>query len=399
MEGRPRRRPGTDGGPGAPLPWTRPGSIRAWCAASSMTPSARRRRRSARWRCSPGAGAGPGAGGQRAGGLRAERGDARLLPPGDLAQQYAERCARPGPSRRRCWRRGAPVRRRGHLPGGLLRTREGGAPAWQDTVERVKRSAGPLVQRTIAERDQARQEIAGGAWWKAEQRLFNALQRCREGDAVGALPGAGARLTIFYTDLQRLTEAEQHARVLWAGARHCASGRWSSPSWRVLSHMARSRATDLGSARAYLEEWSARGATRSCSWPHVKLAHLYYLDLRPDAARRELESAAACADSPSWLMFGATVAELSRSSGPAAGRGVAEDGHHRGPWTGPPSRRATARHALSGRPLPPGPGPGPGEALLKRAIVEAEALPRGTCWARGVGAQLLVARHRRGSRR
>ncbi|RKH40014.1 CHAT domain-containing protein [Corallococcus llansteffanensis] len=296
---------------------------------------------------------------------------------GELARQYAE-ALRPGGS----VPEGLVDRARlsgdeDIYLGALLRTRDGTLSRLKDTVERIKRMEDPWFTY-IADRDQARQEVAEGSWWKAEQRLFAALQRCREGTMSVRCLELERRLTIFYTDLQRLTEAEQHARLLWAGARQLREWETEFTVLEVLSQIARSR-NDLGSARAYLEEWSARGATRSCSYPHMMLAHLYYLDLRPDAARRELESAAACADNPMLPMFGATVAELARfGSGPgpqdAQWLKTVTTRAVEGPSTQESDRVYT--HYLEGRFLLDQ-DRSRGEALLQRAIAQADALPRG----------------------
>ncbi|NNC07244.1 CHAT domain-containing protein [Corallococcus exiguus] len=259
--------------------------------------------------------------------------------------------------------------------GALLRSRNGTLTGLQDMVARVGRMGDPWFTY-IAERDQARQEVAEGAWWKAEQRLFNALQRCRETTLSVRCLDLERRLTIFYTDQQRLTEAEQHARVLWAGARQLREWEMEFNVLEILSHVTRSR-NDLGSARAYLEEWAARGTTRSCSWPHVQLAHLYYLDLRPDAARRELEAAESCADNSMELVFGATVAELSRfGSGPRDAEWLKTVTTRALAGSSVPESDRIYTHYLEGRFLLDQ-DRARGEALLKQAIVDAEALPRG----------------------
>ncbi|CAM3708528.1 CHAT domain-containing protein [Corallococcus sp. ZKHCc1 1396] len=264
--------------------------------------------------------------------------------------------------------------------GALLRTRNGTMNHLKDVVERIKRMDDPWFTY-IAERDQAFKEVSDGAWWKAEQRLFSALQRCREGTLSVRCLELERRLAVFYYDMQRVTEAEQHARVLWAGARQLREWDLEFNALESLSQVARSR-NDLGSARAYLEEWMARGPTRSCAWPHVQLAHLHYLDLRPADARRELDTAAACADNPMELVFGATLAELTRSgSGPKDAE-----------WM----QRITAR-AVQGPAVVGGDrvyaqylegryhleqDRARGEALLKTVIAEADALPRGDALAR-----------------
>ncbi|RKH16317.1 CHAT domain-containing protein [Corallococcus sp. CA047B] len=264
--------------------------------------------------------------------------------------------------------------------GAILRTRNGTMKNLKDVLERIKRLDDPWFMYQ-AERDQAYKEVADGAWWKGEQRLFSALQHCREGTLTVRCLELERRLAVFYYDMQRVTEAEQHARVLWAGARQLREWDLEFNALESLSQVARSR-NDLGSARAYLEEWMARGPTRHCAWPHVQLAHLYYLDLRPADARRELDIAAACADNRMELVFGATLAELTRSG---SGPNDAE-------WLGRVTSNAVSgpnvlggdrayAHYLEGR-FVLDQDRTRGEALLKTTIAEADALPRGDALAR-----------------
>ncbi|RKH39214.1 CHAT domain-containing tetratricopeptide repeat protein [Corallococcus sicarius] len=296
---------------------------------------------------------------------------------GELARQYAEAMRAGGPMPEGLVDRARLSGDEDIYLGALLRTREGTLPRLKDTVERIHRMEDPWFTY-VADRDQARQEVAEGAWWKAEQRLFTALQRCREGSLSVRCLELERRVTIFYTDLQRLTEAEQHARVLWAGARQLREWEMEFSVLEILSHVARSR-NDLGSARAYLEEWSARGVKRRCSWPHVQLAHLNYLDQRPDAARRELELASACADNPMELVFGATVAELARFNPgprPQDAQWLKTVLTQAGEGTAIPASDRVYMHYLEGRFLLDQ-DRARGEALLKRAIADADALPRG----------------------
>ncbi|RKG79221.1 CHAT domain-containing protein [Corallococcus terminator] len=264
--------------------------------------------------------------------------------------------------------------------GAILRTRNGTMKNLKDVLERIKRLDDPWFTYQ-AERDQAYKEVADGAWWKAEQRLFSALQHCREGTLTVRCLELERRLAVFYYDMQRVTEAEQHARMLWAGARQLREWDLEFNALESLSQVARSR-NDLGSARAYLEEWMARGPTRNCAWPHVQLAHLHYLDLRPADARRELDIAAACADNRMELVFGATLAELTRSG---SGPNDAE-------WLGRVTSNAVSgpavlggdrayAHYLEGR-FFLDQDRTRGEALLKTTIAEADALPRGDALAR-----------------
>ncbi|AGC42335.1 hypothetical protein MYSTI_00986 [Myxococcus stipitatus DSM 14675] len=164
------------------------------------------------------------------------------------------------------------------------------------------------------EREQARKEMADGEWWKAEQRLFNALQRCREGAFSARCVELEVRLGILYGDLRRLTEAEQHVRTAWSWARQLHEWELELTSLEVLVHISRDR-SDFSSALAYVEEWSARGGrSPNCYWPHINQAHTYYLALRPEAARASLDAAAACPEATLDLMYGATFAELSRAT-------------------------------------------------------------------------------------
>ncbi|MFP2910682.1 CHAT domain-containing protein [Pyxidicoccus sp. 3LFB2] len=165
----------------------------------------------------------------------------------------------------------------------------------------------------IIERELARKEVADGTWWKAEQRIFSALQRCREGAFSARCVDLELRLAMLYIDLQRLTEAEQHARIAWTWARQLREWGLELTALEALLHAARSR-NDFASARAYVEEWSARGGrNNNCSWLPTNRAHIYYLDAKLDAARRELDAAAACQGENLDLMFAATLAELART--------------------------------------------------------------------------------------
>ncbi|TSC22984.1 CHAT domain-containing protein [Corallococcus sp. Z5C101001] len=264
--------------------------------------------------------------------------------------------------------------------GALMRTRNGPLRTLQDTLTSIQRANDPWFT-DVAERDQARREINDGTWWKAEQRYFGALQRCRETTLSVRCLELERRLAMFYGDMQRVSEAEQHARVLWAGARQLREWDLELNALEILSHTSRSR-NDLGSARAYLEEWMARGASISCSWPHVQLAHLLYLDLRPDAARRELDLADACSDNPMDPMFGATLAELERTnSGPrdAAWMKAVSSNMSTGATLGR-SDHVYSRY-LEGRFLLEK-DRAQGEALLRDTLAQADALPRGDALAR-----------------
>ena len=264
--------------------------------------------------------------------------------------------------------------------GTLLRTRSNAARDLQDTLARIQKMNDPWFA-DVAERDQARKEILAGTWWKAEQRYFGALKRCRETTVSVRCLELERRLAMFYGDMQRVSEAEQHARQLWAGARQLREWDLELNALEILSHVARSR-NDLGSARAYLEEWMVRGASVSCYWPHVQLAHLYYQDLRPEAARRELDLAAACSDNPMEPMFGATLAELTRM-GPgaqdAAWMRTISDKMLAGPAV-TKSDQVYERY-LEGRFFLEQ-DRSQGEAFLRDTIARADALPRGDALAR-----------------
>ncbi|RKH73000.1 tetratricopeptide repeat protein [Corallococcus aberystwythensis] len=264
--------------------------------------------------------------------------------------------------------------------GALLRTRGNATRDLQDTLTRIQRTNDPWFM-AVAERDQARKEVSEGAWWKAEQRYFGALQRCRETTLSVRCLELERRLAMFYGDMQRVSEAEQHARQLWAGARQLREWDLELNALEILSHVARSR-NDLGSARAYLEEWMVRGASISCAWPHVQLAHLLYQDLRPEAARRELDLAAACTDNPMDPMFGATLAELTRTnSGPQDAAWMQAISANMG--AGPVIARSDRVYSryLEGRFLLDQ-DRARGESLLRDTIAQADALPRGDALAR-----------------
>ncbi|HZI16341.1 MAG TPA: CHAT domain-containing protein, partial [Myxococcus sp.] len=169
-----------------------------------------------------------------------------------------------------------------------------------------------LWLQLLLERELARKDAESGAWWKAEQRLFSALKRCREGAFSARCVDLELRLAILYEELQRLGEAEQHARTAWTWARQLREWNLEFSALEILHHISRSR-NDFASGRAYIEEWSARGGRNGNRfWPRVNLAQLYYMDAQRDAARRELDAAAANSNGSLDLMFAATLAELAR---------------------------------------------------------------------------------------
>ncbi|WP_426733284.1 CHAT domain-containing protein [Myxococcus faecalis] len=182
-----------------------------------------------------------------------------------------------------------------------------------DLVSHVQREKDTWLGLFL-EREQARKETADGEWWKAEQRLFNALQRCREGAFSARCVDLELRLGILYAELRRLTEAEQHARTAWSWARQLQEWELELTTLELLVHISRDRG-DFSSALAYVEEWTARGGRviDTCYWPHINQAHTHYLALRPEAARASLEAAAACPNAKLDLMFGATFAEMARA--------------------------------------------------------------------------------------
>lgn len=243
----------------------------------------------------------------------------------------------------------------------------------QDEVGRQKDSWLQL----LLERDLARQEMEAGTWWKAEQRLFSALQRCREGAFSARCVDLELRTTMLYIELQRLTEAEQHARIAWTWARQLREWSLEFTALETLVNITRAR-NDFASARAYIEEWSARGGRNNdCYWPRVNLAQLYYLDFQQEAARRELDAAAACPNASLDLMFAVTLAELARShpapqDGKLLERALA-DGLTRSVYVVPGDN--TYARFIEGRFLLEQDRPR-GEALLQRAMQEARTLPR-----------------------
>ncbi|MFP2933611.1 CHAT domain-containing protein, partial [Pyxidicoccus sp. 3LG] len=265
--------------------------------------------------------------------------------------------------------------------GTLLLAKATHGPNLEAARAEVGRQQDPWLQ-LIIERELARKEVADGTWWKAEQRIFNALQRCREGAFSARCVDLELRLTMLYIDLQRLTEAEQHARTAWTWARQLREWNLEFTALETLVHAARSR-NDFASARAYVEEWAARGGRNGdCYWSRVNLAHIYYLDAKLEPARRELDAAAVCPGARLDPMFAATLAELARTrQGPndaellkravngADSLVYAMPGHH-----------AYARY-LEGRFLLEQ-DRARGEALLRQTIEETEKLPRGDMLAR-----------------
>ena len=249
-------------------------------------------------------------------------------------------------------------------------------------MERIKgwRTPGSRTSRSAT---RPGKEVAEGAWWKAEQRLFAALQHCREGTLSVRCLELERRLAIFYGDMQRVNGGGA-ARARAVGGRPAAP-RVGPGVQRagVLSQVARSR-NDLGSARAYLEEWMARGATQLLLAPRAARAPVL-----PGPAAGGRAARAGLADrlrrQPAWMpMFGATLAELDALRLRSPGRGVAEDRvitRGRGGAVRPGGRPRL--RALSGGPLPPGPGPDPGRgAACRTPFAEADALPRGDALAR-----------------
>jgi hypothetical protein len=233
-----------------------------------------------------------------------------------------------------------------------------------------------LWLQLLLERELARQEMEAGTWWKAEQRLFSALQRCREGAFSARCVDLELRMTMLYIELQRLTEAEQHARTAWMWARQLREWNLEFTALEALVHVTRPRG-EFASARAYVEEWSARGGRNyDCFWPHVNLAQLYYQDAQHEASRRELDAAAACPNASLDLMFAVTLAELARShpsaqDGELLNRALA--GLNRSVYV-VPGDKAYARF-IEGRFLLEQ-DRAKGEALLQDTIAEAKTLRR-----------------------
>ncbi|NMO17372.1 CHAT domain-containing protein [Pyxidicoccus fallax] len=196
--------------------------------------------------------------------------------------------------------------------GTLLLTKATHGPNLEEARTEVGRHPDPWLN-LLMERELARKEVAEGTWWKAEQRIFSALQRCREGAFSARCVDLELRLAMLYIDLQRLSEAEQHARTAWTWARQLREWNLEFTALETLVHASRSR-NDFASARAYVEEWAARGGRMNdCYWTHANLAHIYYLDAKLDAARREVDAAAACQNAKLDPMFAATVVELART--------------------------------------------------------------------------------------
>jgi tetratricopeptide (TPR) repeat protein len=242
----------------------------------------------------------------------------------------------------------------------------------QDEVNRQK----DVWLQLLLERDLARQEVTAGTWWKAEQRLFTALQRCREGAFSPPCVLLELRLAMLYEELQRLAEAEQHARTAWTWARQLRDWNQEFTVLELMLGIARSR-SEFSSARAYVEEWSARGGRGGdCYQAPVNLALIAYQDGRPEAARRELDRVAACPSARLDLAFASTLAELARTHpGPQDAELLRRslDGVNRHLYVMPGDLPYT--RYLEGRFLLEQ-DRAKGEALLKSAIAEAKTLRR-----------------------
>ncbi|MCP3104460.1 CHAT domain-containing protein [Myxococcus sp. K15C18031901] len=225
------------------------------------------------------------------------------------------------------------------------------------------------------EREQARKETADGEWWKAEQRLFNALQRCREGAFSARCVDLEIRVGILYAELRRLTEAEQHARTAWAWARQLQEWELELTALELLAHISRDR-SDFSSSLAYVQEWSARGGriNNPCYWPQVNMAHIHYLALRPQEARASLEAAAACPEAPLDLMYGATFAEMARARPDPADAARMRHVLDIARVTNPTPGDAVYAHYIEGRFALDQDNAG-GQAMLLRTIEEADRLP------------------------
>jgi hypothetical protein len=252
----------------------------------------------------------------------------------------------------------------------------------------------------LAEHEHAKILLARRAPLEAEQRLLAGLKQC------GATPVAyrcaliERELAMLYRRLHRPAEATRHAHASWQWAR--TDGAWFTERAILLELGQIARLRKQGAlARAYLDEAVTREPD-NCELRHFvfsnsALAHMAALEV--DAARRDLDEALRC---PGHLTAsGAQVlADLARlRPAPEDARRLSEAlAGLRGKGKLGPGELALLTH-IEGRFLVERERAA-GEALLRRAITEAEQLPQWNVDARKARAysytSLLLAAGRAG---
>ncbi|HZI12592.1 MAG TPA: hypothetical protein VE153_19575 [Myxococcus sp.] len=251
----------------------------------------------------------------------------------------------------------------------LLRT-----PTVPRTAEELEAIAGrwddPWVGVTVEE-ELARLEQLAGDTWKAGQRLRSALATCRAYELRTRCLDLQWRMSHLATANNRLAEAEELARTAWREA--LALGEWEQEAFaiRALGQAARFQFR-VSPARAYFIESLERmpGDLNAKNYVYRNLAALALMRLRPEEARRALDTALAC-NRPVALVGAWILAELGRMAPRDS------DAEHLykeltlvDPQREPPGRRVLATLIRARFEL--NRDVAKGTALLRQAIAEAE---------------------------
>ncbi|XXF80482.1 CHAT domain-containing protein [Myxococcaceae bacterium GXIMD 01537] len=230
----------------------------------------------------------------------------------------------------------------------------------------------------LADEQQASAEIERGEAARAEARLMGALRRCEDSSRLDYRCGRIERLLARLYDIQhRQQESREYALEALRRSLRSHDRTLELLLFEELGQLM-SHTGELPLARAYLEEFLARMAPLDCAYQDfvhstLALAHLQLLDF--DGARDEVDRVARCPQTPS-LIRATVLAELARQ------RPRPED-------------EEVLRKALEAVRTSPTPNPGEaalatlvegrfelernralGQSLLRRAIAEAEQLPR-----------------------
>lgn len=235
---------------------------------------------------------------------------------------------------------------------------------------------GVLVQEELA-----RLEDISGQSWQARQRLRDALRMCRERELGLRCMDLQRRMSFNATSANRLAEAEELARASWREAR--LLGEWGQEGFaiRALGQAARYQFR-VAPARAYLDEFLQRspGDCEARNYVHRNLASLAMMRLRPAEARHSMDEAQEC--NPSVGLVGAWIlADLGRlDPRPSDEEVVRRELARVNPVLDAPGRRVlatliAARFAVERNRAE-------GQALLRKAIAEAEPLLATTADAR-----------------
>ncbi len=252
----------------------------------------------------------------------------------------------------------------------------------------------------LAEHEHAKALLARGDLLGAEQRLRVGVEQCGVWKVAYRCALIERELAMIYRRLHRPAEAVQHAQAAWQWAR--GDGMWW-PERNLLLELGQiARFRKQGAlARAYLGEALAR-EPRSCALRHFvfsnsALAHL--AALKVDEARRDIDEALRCSSelTPSGALVLADLSRLRPAPGDAKRLSEALAALRRSETTGP-GAQALLTH-IEGRLLIERDREA-GESLLRRALSEAERLPRGDVEARKARAysytSLLMAAGRAG---